>query len=260
MQFTIEYFPMLEFEAVAELFADLDSAFLEAAYEHWLKSFANKAESFYLYQFNTHRDMLDQRFRKLHKLGVEDWFDADDLKDFYAEQGFTTHQKLWNEQREYLQSLMGDETEFIHADELFRRAEEVDQARAEGRPHVEFLRPRLDALWFDTLVANNDLKKADDLRKLNYEKYLRTPYWRRIRAAILLAHWARCQNTRCGHSSDRHVYGDEGQLHVHHMTYVHRGFERFDDLRLICGKCHAAMHHDKAYLVFDDPTLNESMA
>jgi 5-methylcytosine-specific restriction endonuclease McrA len=68
---------------------------------------------------------------------------------------------------------------------------------------------------------------------LPYREYLRTPEWRRTRAAALL---------RAGHRCALNAAHD-GSLHVHHNSYdERRGQERSIDLTVLCERCHDQHH------------------
>ena len=79
-------------------------------------------------------------------------------------------------------------------------------------------------------------KKARKRRKMPYAKFLLTPYWQQVRAAVYERDGHRCR--RCGASSG---------LHVHHKTYAHRGDElrHLGDLVVYCAQCHALEHGGK---------------
>jgi restriction endonuclease Mrr len=75
-------------------------------------------------------------------------------------------------------------------------------------------------------------ERLAELRAMPYRLYLRTPEWRRTRAAAL----ARADNA-C--SLDvRHTES----LEVHHRTYERRGAELVTDLVVLCHSCHH-LHH-----------------
>jgi len=74
--------------------------------------------------------------------------------------------------------------------------------------------------------------RADELRRMAYREYLRTPEWRKTRAAAI---------ERAGHSCSLDVtHGDD--LEVHHRTYERLGQELVADLVALCHACHA-LHH-----------------
>lgn len=74
------------------------------------------------------------------------------------------------------------------------------------------------------------------LRSMSYRDYLRTPEWRRTRAAALL---------RAGNACSLDVtHGDE--LDVHHRTYERLGAELASDLVVLCRPCHRLHHREHA--------------
>jgi predicted HNH restriction endonuclease len=64
-----------------------------------------------------------------------------------------------------------------------------------------------------------------------YEAYLASEQWAVTRA--LAIHRANGQCVACS-MTDR--------LEVHHVSYARLGAERADDLRVLCGRCHALVH------------------
>lgn len=77
-----------------------------------------------------------------------------------------------------------------------------------------------------------DAERLAELRAMPYQQYLRTPEWRRTRAAALLRASNAC-------SLDvTHTHG----LEVHHRTYERRGAELMTDLAVLCHSCHQ-LHH-----------------
>ena len=75
-------------------------------------------------------------------------------------------------------------------------------------------------------------KRLAELRAMPYPFYLRTPEWRRTRAASLL----RAGN--CCSLNAKHIDG----LEVHHNTYESLGAELTTDLVVLCHSCHH-LHH-----------------
>jgi 5-methylcytosine-specific restriction endonuclease McrA len=71
-----------------------------------------------------------------------------------------------------------------------------------------------------------------ELRTMPYREYLRTPEWRRARAAALL---------RAGHCCSLDVTHTQN-LEVHHRTYERLGAELASDLVVLCESCHR-LHH-----------------
>jgi restriction endonuclease Mrr len=74
--------------------------------------------------------------------------------------------------------------------------------------------------------------RDEELRVMPYGQYLRTPEWRRVRAAALLRAGNACA-LDASHTED---------LEVHHRTYERRGAERPTDVLVLCQACHR-LHH-----------------
>lgn len=75
-------------------------------------------------------------------------------------------------------------------------------------------------------------ERLEALRALSEREYLRTPEWRRTRAAALVRAGHRCSLDRS------HTDG----LEVHHNTYERVGAELASDLVVLCRSCHR-LHH-----------------
>src|SRR5665213_912452 len=71
-----------------------------------------------------------------------------------------------------------------------------------------------------------------EVPKTEYQLYLESEHWRLFRLRIIAKRGARCE--RCG--SDR-------QIDLHHLTYARRGHERDEDVKILCHRCHQAVHH-----------------
>ena len=95
---------------------------------------------------------------------------------------------------------------------------------------------RLAGAALEAPAAAGDEPVAPDrlstLQALPYRAYLRTPEWRRARAAAL---------ERAGYSCSMDVTHTE-QLDVHHRTYERLGAELATDLTVLCRPCHQ-LHH-----------------
>lgn len=77
-------------------------------------------------------------------------------------------------------------------------------------------------------------RRLAELREMPYARYLRTPEWRRTRAAALLRAGQRCA-LDVTHGED---------LDVHHRTYERLGAELAEDVVVLCRPCHR-MHHQE---------------
>jgi len=63
-----------------------------------------------------------------------------------------------------------------------------------------------------------------------YDYVLASERWARLRTRLLVARGRRCE--RCG------VLEAARDLDLHHLTYDRLGFERDDDLQVVCRPCH----------------------
>jgi len=75
-------------------------------------------------------------------------------------------------------------------------------------------------------------ERLAELRGMPYQQYLRTPEWRRTRAAALL---------HADNACSLDVTHTDG-LEVHHRTYERLGTELVVDLAVLCHSCHQ-LHH-----------------
>lgn len=74
-------------------------------------------------------------------------------------------------------------------------------------------------------------KATTQLRKLNYQEYLRTEYWKEVRRLIHIYYGERCMLCKSG-----------SDLRVHHNSYDRLGCEYYSDLILVCHTCHSKIH------------------
>lgn len=80
-------------------------------------------------------------------------------------------------------------------------------------------------------IKSKLIKKID---RKEYQKFLKSPYWKRVRKSILLRDGNKC--VKCG---------DKNLLHIHHTTYINHGneHEHLDDLITLCEACHSYEHN-----------------
>lgn len=67
--------------------------------------------------------------------------------------------------------------------------------------------------------------------QLTYDQYLRSPWWRARRAAVIRHRGEKCERCDCRHG-----------LQLHHRTYVRLFRERPQDVELLCEPCHLRTH------------------
>lgn len=76
---------------------------------------------------------------------------------------------------------------------------------------------------------------AEKIKLMGYQEFLRTPYWKAISAYLKIVK-KKCE--KCGSKLN---------LHTHHKTYEHHGYEvlHLEDLEVVCSNCHCKMHKEK---------------
>ncbi len=78
---------------------------------------------------------------------------------------------------------------------------------------------------------NRKITQVQKGGKINYYKYLRSKEWMSFRRQIFLLRGRKCE--KCG--AEKH-------LHVHHDTYENLGFEKYEDVTILCRDCHEEEH------------------
>jgi 5-methylcytosine-specific restriction endonuclease McrA len=91
--------------------------------------------------------------------------------------------------------------------------------------------------------------KADLLRKMPYDEFLQTKYWKKFAKERL--HKAGCQCSKCGRN--------DITLQVHHLTYERRGHELPSDVVVLCKACHLEIHGRPVpqYLIYNPVSLRD---
>ena len=82
------------------------------------------------------------------------------------------------------------------------------------------------------LPHRNLTHRERELHTMPYQEYLQTPEWKARRQAALK------RADRCCQVCNQ----DKTQLNVHHRTYDRRGYERDEDLIVLCRDCHDLFH------------------
>lgn len=101
--------------------------------------------------------------------------------------------------------------------------------------------PKMWALGLYLEGRNQNLKKGASLikkppkkknfKKLNYQSYLRSGKWERIRNKMFELRGRKCE--RCE---------NKAELHIHHLHYQTIFNERPEDLMILCSNCHKKEH------------------
>jgi 5-methylcytosine-specific restriction endonuclease McrA len=85
-------------------------------------------------------------------------------------------------------------------------------------------------------LKDDRLYTYDELRTMNYQEYLNTPHWERVKTEAFRVYGRECA-----------ICGSNYVLQVHHKTYEHRGDEEnhLEDLMVLCRDCHEKMHSER---------------
>ena len=75
---------------------------------------------------------------------------------------------------------------------------------------------------------------AEKIKLMDYKEFLQTPYWKTI-SSFLKIKKQKCE-----------ICGNAYNLHTHHKTYDHHGYELefMEDLQVICETCHQKLHQE----------------
>ena len=93
---------------------------------------------------------------------------------------------------------------------------------------------------FVALYNDTTDEDSESLKRLSYDKFLETDYWK-----IIAAYVRQRDNFKCREC------GSDKSLQVHHLTYENHGYEhrtQEDDLITVCDKCHKNIHRIESKL------------
>ena len=94
----------------------------------------------------------------------------------------------------------------------------------------------LNRRFYNMFYANVDWSKIKDfIRKLDYQDFLQTPYWKAISDKVKRKAKYRCM-----------ICNSNSNLSTHHRCYTHHGDEihHLEDLICICQECHNKHHFE----------------
>lgn len=229
-EFLAFHFDPLSYEqAAAALEGQADGTVYEV-YAHWLQEFEHKSNLFYRVQFSNHQEWAIKDFCKQNNL------DYDNLDyPYWARSAAAEHCD-----RVLYDHVVANDTACMSIGFLRAQFPIVEPtAPVWIMRETNAMETALDAAWFNTVIDTPPAQAAV-LRGLPYGEYLQTPHWKRVRAAMILINRARCQG-KC-YSMGEGAWFSEHLIHVHHVSYKHRGNERYADLRLLCDRCHREIH------------------
>lgn len=126
------------------------------------------------------------------------------------------------------------------------RATQTDRPRREIRKWKEAV-----PVVFPKGVIDDELNLSRGqiihLKYLSYDSYIKSRHWKIIRDQLISLSERVCQG--CAHR----IPNDKG-IWVHHISYDHRGEERYEDLEVLCYRCHRKRHADVKWASRKSPT------
>jgi len=81
------------------------------------------------------------------------------------------------------------------------------------------------------IVHECSIKDINYLKYMPYAEYLKTDHWKNVKKKVFIRVGNKCQ-----------LCSSKINLNVHHNTYENRGEERYEDLIVLCQKCHEIFH------------------
>jgi hypothetical protein len=131
-------------------------------------------------------------FRREHGLPYEcsagEYGLEDEWNYFAGKNGVWAHERARDDAKASLRRIHDyidpDRPLWISSDDVMGLWRDLFDAVIEGRPHPEFLRPDLDALWFNKYVSMTSDAEVRELRRIPYKDYLCLPSergWRVVR-------------------------------------------------------------------------------
>jgi hypothetical protein len=216
---------------------------IENLYAEWKSSFSQRCNSLYTAQWYKLNNLALVEFQRYSGVTICDpeLVYPDEVRQSLIEVGAVEHQRRYRETMDKLRDRrstskimsIGDIVAWLESDEAAYRD----------------LLPAVWRAWFlqETAV---DKKRQRQLRRLPYREYLRSPYWKRVRLACIIAYNHRCQSSKCVNLDS--WWGSEYGLNVHHLHYKNKGREQLDNLILLCRKCHEYVHAGELSVSEDD--------
>lgn len=217
----------------------------ERVYELWLEDFYFNAGFFYDAQFRIHQRLVEQVFARAYDL-PDDWAIESESSLSYAwddwrqQNELDHHYKSSCNAADLMRTKHSRNRRSVRSTgESIRELEERYELKADHR--IPLL-VEINELWFNATISNN-MDEIKRLKMLEYSTYLKTPHWRKVRAAMLLIRRGVCQATDCSYTNESWL-DIAREPHVHHLSYLNRGCERYSDLALLCDRHHKSYHND----------------
>lgn len=241
--FTHFHFEPISLEQFQSRFSNFSQPDAEELFDYWLIDFYYEARRFYRAKYEQHHQKVVRGFRQFYQLSDDEWL-KEEWRQYAAEHELPEYSDLSNREIEHAHEMR---------DRLHHKRFGVSSKSSILISNTTLLtrRMRLGAppkqaiweIWFDALINNSQQTQAS-LRWVKYPEYLATDHWKKVRDAMLMSYHARCQAKACLYAGDS-WYGDEADIHVHHLTYNNKGNERYRDLTLLCRTHHEQWHENE---------------
>jgi hypothetical protein len=241
-QFEYHIFQSLDYRKFLSYFdiANGTPDWAEYYFLEWLDNFYHRSNLFYLSQFDRQIRQAYRQFREMMRISEDDSLDCimqEEWDVFYRKIGLRDHELESKAYREDIKRFRAEIRKKRDGADMFMH---LLSDKLGNRPRNS----EINALWFDDVINNNEQTKKM-LRELPYELYLKTKHWAKVRAAQMLIHKAVCQEQSHYEIGESWYTGDwEADIHVHHLTYINIGNERYSDLVVLCATHHSTWHRE----------------
>ena len=226
---------------------DIDQ--MENWYMWWSDFYNQRAKLFYDDQYIRHKLAEFSKFSYKNRLGLshpEELEESKDIKWFEAWQNWESKaeplQKHWKVKKSLCQMLVRQIKKHpqLQSFNLFECLQTEEQMIKDGwtSENEEIAK----AFWFNSNITKPSSDKLAELKSKEYGEYRNTSHWRKVQSAMRLIESSRCVDPECKSGDSFRGGGWETEIHVHHLHYENRGWERYEDLRLLCKE-----HHKKAH-------------
>jgi 5-methylcytosine-specific restriction endonuclease McrA len=251
MEFMFFFFEPLQLEKSVNQIEQFsyDQNEIRNSYWLWLIDFCRKSILFYQNQHRAHKEFAWSEF--CLRFGIPDYENPSNL-------GLEIEWEEWKEGC-FLNGHYKDYQKNVQTISDLQEIANREMKSSEALPIDTIPMREFDKVWFNNLI-NNPPQTIAELRNLKYEKYLQTPHWKKIRAAIFLINKAVCQADDCNVVGESWYGGSESGLDVHHLSYENRGNERFEDLTLLCKQHHELSHNTRIETSPDGEESNNSFS
>jgi hypothetical protein len=268
MDFNFFYFKQWTESHVRNVIGEISADDLKIVTKHWTHWWVWQAQSFYHDQISQHRYQMLNAFMRQHKLQHDyQVLENEHYDTLYTEfkahdENYQRHESTyadwsqWGDDLPNIEFTSGSEWISEPAKRGIERLENVMEKRFDMR--YDYL-PKLIPAWFDAQI-DNSLEQQKELRAMDYQVYLKTRHWHKVRALTIFTYGANCVGKPCEWNWGEGMwFAYANHRHVHHISYKNRGNERFGDVCVLCDKCHAALHSKKE-IVLDENSIPDFLA